>query len=519
MGIVNPNTSSGAVPSVVTIALTGSADALKVAEAEIAKQFESTPSAAGKVTSQGAIEAMLTVSSFKKVVLFGSGRVSRPTLKLLGGHDNVHITIATDNVAQADELRSCLDSSKTSVRQFRLPEDADSLDSIMQNCDLAISLLPATMHIPLAEAAIRNKKHLVTSSYVSPQMRELHDRAVGAGVTLMNEVGLDPGIDHMLIMKAIDDIHHRGGVVDELVSLCGGLPDPVAANNPLRYKFSWSPRGVLNAAGNSASYLSDGKIIQVPGEKLLLSAVPSPRFPTMRLETLPNRDSLLYKELYHIPKARSVCRGTLRYEGWSNCMYALKVLGTMDPTKSIPSGCSDWKSLLLSINPDLQSDGAHINMDSLSNFLASRGVKDVPSAINAIKWLGLHSSLPVSRVANSPMDAICDLLESRLKFGDTEKDMVAMYHTVIGTMPDGSKEEISSSLLAFGVPGSQGDSAMAATVGYTAGAAAELLLLNKLSTRGVVIPTIPEVYNPLLTRLNDLGITWSETVTITKTRK
>lgn len=129
------------------------------------------------------------------------------------------------------------------------------------------------------------------------------------------QVGLDPGIDHMLIMQAVDSIHARGGKVDELVSLCGGLPDPVAADNPLLYKISWSPRGVLSAAKNSAQYLRQGQRVVVPGEQLLFSAMASDRFPTMRLEVLPNRDSLAYRDLYGVPDVHTICRGTLRYEG------------------------------------------------------------------------------------------------------------------------------------------------------------------------------------------------------------
>lgn len=132
-------------------------------------------------------------------------------------------------------------------------------------------------------------------------MRELDSRAKEAGITILNEVGLDPGMDHMMIMRAVDHIHSHGGVVEELISLCGGLPDPVAADNPLRYKFSWSPRGVMTAACNSARYLENGQIISVPGEELLRSAQASSRFPTMRLEALPNRDSLIYRDLYGIP--------------------------------------------------------------------------------------------------------------------------------------------------------------------------------------------------------------------------
>lgn len=313
--IVQPNQKAVAVPSSIALTMHGNVTDLKRAEDKLRHMVENHPNAAASFISQGSVESKLRISSMKRVVLFGAGRVAGPVLKLLGSHDNVTITVASDNEEQANQLRSCIDLSKTSFVQFKLPDDLHKLSDVMKNCDVAISLLPATLHLPIAEEAIKQQKHLVTSSYVSPGMRALHDRAVAAGVVLLNEAGLDPGIDHLLIMKAIDSIHSQGGVVEELVSLCGGLPDPVAADNPLRYKFSWSPRGVMSAAGNEAIYLSNGKVIKVPGEKLLLSAMPSHRFPTMRLETLPNRDSLLYKDLYNIPKAHSICRGTLRYEG------------------------------------------------------------------------------------------------------------------------------------------------------------------------------------------------------------
>jgi saccharopine dehydrogenase-like NADP-dependent oxidoreductase len=259
--------------------------------------------------------AEIRVTSPQRVVLLGAGRVAEPVLKLLAQHENVHITVASDNETQARNLMSCIHPSKTSYRQLIMPRDNDKIDALVKDSDVVISLLPATMHIPVAKAAINRGRNLVTASYVSEDMRQLNDAAVNAGVILMNEVGLDPGIDHMLIMKAVDSIHERGGVVEELISLCGGLPDPVAADNPLRYKFSWSPRGVLNASGNAATHLLNGVVEHIEGKDLLKSAKPSTRFPTMRLEAYPNRDSLYYRDFYNVPNVHTICRGTLRYEG------------------------------------------------------------------------------------------------------------------------------------------------------------------------------------------------------------
>lgn len=247
--------------------------------------------------------------------MFGAGRVALPLAKLFNSKENVHLTIATEDAGQAKALMDCMGDGRSSFLPFKFPQDNHKLPALVKQADVVISLLPATMHVPIAEEAVNQRRHMVTASYVSPEMRALHERAAKEGVVILNEVGLDPGIDHMLIMKAIDMIHGKGGVVKELVSLCGGLPDPVAADNPLRYKISWSPRGVLNAAGNPAQYLSKGKIVKIEGKDLLKSGSPSNRFPTLRLEVIPNRDSLMYSQLYHVPEVESICRGTLRYEG------------------------------------------------------------------------------------------------------------------------------------------------------------------------------------------------------------
>lgn len=452
----------------------------------------------------------------KRVLIFGAGRVAKPVLRLFHPQDDVFISLASDDETQSKELLSCLedpDGNRSEFLPFRFPESNASLDELMKNCDVAISLLPATMHLPIAEAALRQRRPLVTASYVSPGMQALHERANEAGVLLLNEMGLDPGIDHMLIMKAIDDCQSRGGQVEELVSLCGGLPDPVAADNPFRYKISWSPRGMLNAAGNSAQYLQQGKLIQVPGERLLQSAQPCQRFPTLRLEVLPNRDSLSYRSLYKIPDVQSICRGTLRYEGWANVMYGLRALGlfqtdafTKASTASTPQTWSDFFS------ETILKKGY-----SLKEVLQQAGVVDIENVLEAAQWLGLITedgrtgSSAVMKRGAIPIDAFCALMEEKLTFTESEKDMVAMFHAVKARFPDGHVEEHASRLLAFGTPG--GDSAMSATVGYTAAAGAEMVLRGQLSHRsGVMIPNTPDIYEPMLKRLQQFGISWTESV-------
>jgi saccharopine dehydrogenase-like NADP-dependent oxidoreductase len=226
----------------------------------------------------------------------------------------------------------------------------------------------------------------------------------------------------------------------------------------------------------------------------------------MRLETLPNRDSLLYKDLYAIPDAKSICRGTLRYEGWSNIMYALRVLGVFDA--SAPSAPT-FKELL---TQKLNVTGSDNMISALEAHLSAGGVRDIPSAVHAIQWLGLlDASVPMSD-PSSPLESMSTLLTEKLQFSETEKDMVGMYHSVIGEMPNGTMETHSSRLLAFGTPGLKGETAMAATVGYTTAAAAELILNGQFVRPGVSIPITPDLYNPILARIQEFGITWTEDI-------
>lgn len=528
---VRPNTTSGAVPSHLLFSVSGTETAVGQVIEDINKATKKNAAAHGSMKTmhhQRDADATIVVKPQRRVLLFGSGRVAAPVMRLFDMHDNIHVTIATDQEQQARELMQCIGEGRATFVNYTHPRDNHLLPRLFKDCDLAISLLPANLHIPLAKEAIQQRRHLVTASYVSPDMRALHEEAKAQGVILMNEVGLDPGIDHMLIMQAVDSIHQRGGVVTELVSLCGGLPDPAAADNPLRYKISWSPRGALLASTNNARYLKDNKIIEVPGADLLRSTQSSERFPTMRLEVVPNRDSLTYRDLYNVPKVASICRGTLRYEGWANVMQALKVLNLLD---TMPTKFSTWTELLLGrplkewenqmgLSKDMGGRGRNIAIaNAIEKRLVENGtVADVQAAMTALHWLGLcgeGSAENLSLPAASPIDCLAKLLEEKLVYAPGEKDMVAMFHSIVGTFPDGRKETHTSRLLAFGTVG--GDSAMSATVGYTTAAAAELILEGKIKPQthgGVQIPTDKAIYIPLLQRLKEFGITWSESESI-----
>eukprot|EP00596_Hydrurales_sp_CCMP1899_P009803 CAMPEP_0119045584 /NCGR_PEP_ID=MMETSP1177-20130426/41015_1 /TAXON_ID=2985 /ORGANISM="Ochromonas sp, Strain CCMP1899" /LENGTH=1085 /DNA_ID=CAMNT_0007017609 /DNA_START=344 /DNA_END=3601 /DNA_ORIENTATION=+ len=572
---VQSNTAENPIPSIIRIQLTGSSDILKDVSTKVS-QLVTGHESAGATAKIGPMKG-----NSKRVLLFGAGRVAKPFFRLLGQHEDIHITVASENEDQAIDMMRCMDSAETKAKSYRswekrstyrrynFPVDNHLLPELIASCDIAVSLLPASMHTPLAEEAVRHGKHFITASYTGDAMRALHDSAVANGVILLNEVGLDPGIDHMLVMKAVDSIHSRHGKVTELISLCGGLPDPEAANNPLRYKISWNPLGVLAAANNDALYLRDSETISVSGKDLLLDTASCDEFPGMEMEVLPNRDSLAYRDLYGVRDVRTIFRGTLRYPGWSDVIQSFKFMGLLSAEKIVGEESKNWVGLIEHQIDKLESQygidnrerGFHYGIierlrDVLS--IADSGVKNVEEAIKAFIWLGLipkdidDNVIEVPLIdGSSPREAMSSLLQSHsgLAFKQGERDMVAMFHTVVGLMPDAREERHTSRLLAFGASriGSEttlggyeggeadGDSAMSETVGYTLAASVELvlqinphtfqdkdtslsdqpLLKGPLGGRtGVLIPTTPDIYEPILTRLKDVGITWVESVTV-----
>lgn len=208
--------------------------------------------------------------------------------------------------------------------------DTAALEAEVAKVEVAISLIPYTFHAAVIKAAINQKKHVVTTSYVSPAMMELDEAAKEAGITVMNEIGLDPGLDHLYAVKTIDEVHKAGGKITSFLSYCGGLPAPENSDNPLGYKFSWSSRGVLLALRNAAKLIQDGQEVNIAGPDLMSHAKPYFIYPGFAFVAYPNRDSTPYKVRYNIPEADTIIRGTLRYQGFPEFIKTLVDLGFLD---------------------------------------------------------------------------------------------------------------------------------------------------------------------------------------------
>jgi saccharopine dehydrogenase-like NADP-dependent oxidoreductase len=331
-------------------------------------------------------------------------------------------------------------------------------------------------------------------------MMALDPEAKKAGVILLNEIGLDPGIDHMSAMKIIDHIHGKGGKVEEFYSLCGALPAREAAGNPLGYKFTWSPRGVVLASMNSALYLKKGRRIYIEPSDLFKDRFTF-NFPSIGdLEVYPNRDSISYSDIYDIPEVSTMYRGTFRYKGWCETLDAMKGLNMLDDAPNDYGGMSYAEFLA-------ERTGSGIT-NLKRNIAVKLGISEKSTAMESLEWLGFFSSEKLSYNETTPYEITSDRMISRMPLGENERDMVAMQHIFLASYPDGKKEVIKSSLIDFGSPAS--NTAIARTVALPAAIAVKLILEKKLILKGVYRPVVPEIYNPVLKELSTLGIEMKE---------
>ncbi len=435
-----------------------------------------------------------------RVLVVGAGLVAAPLVNELLARPGLQLTVAALNVERARELVAPALHAGHGGRALALDvENHEALDRLVAEADAVVSLLPAQLHPRVAEPCVAHGVSLVTTSYVSEAMRAFDAPARSRGVLLLNECGLDPGIDHMMAAEGIRRLERDGGRITSFISYCGGLPAPDSAANPLRYKLSWSPRGVLLAARSPVRFLRDGEEVEHPSPYLPGGAdrveVPG----IGELEGYPNRDSLPYRDLYGLADARDVFRGTLRYPGWCETMEALLRLGLLGLDEHAGLGPSYCDLVDRNLPPGPGSVRARV-----ARFL------DLPEehpVLDRLGWLGFFSQQPLPDDSDTPLDVLAHLFEEKLRYGEGERDMVVLEHRFVaeglGAKTSGSRR-IVERLIAYGTAGD--DSAMARTVGLPAALACGLVLDGALSATGVQIPVFEEIARPVLAALGERGI-------------
>ncbi|ANZ73969.1 BA75_00563T0 [Komagataella pastoris] len=431
----------------------------------------------------------------KQVLLLGSGFVAKPTVDILSANKDIEVTVACRTLEKAKELAG----SVAKAISLDVTDEA-ALDAAVSQVDLVISLIPYIYHATVVKSAIKNKKNVVTTSYINPHLKALEQQIKDAGIVVMNEIGLDPGIDHLYAVKTIDEVHRAGGKIKSFLSYCGGLPSPEDSDNPLGYKFSWSSRGVLLALTNQAKYWKDGKIEEVSSEELMASAKPYFIYPGFAFVCYPNRDSTTYKELYNIPEAETVIRGTLRFQGFPEFVKVLVDLGFLkEDANEIFSKPIAWKDALAQYIGAPSSSEADL-VSTIASKATFKNEADQQRIINGLRWLGLFSDKAITPRGN-PLDTLCATLEELMQFEEHERDLVCLQHKFGIEWADGSSETRTSTLVEYGDP--KGYSAMAKLVGVPCAVAVEQVLDGTLSTPGLWAPMTPEINNPLMKTLKE----------------
>jgi len=434
------------------------------------------------------------------VLILGAGLVSKPLVKYLLDHPNYSVTMASRTVSKAEKIINGHNFG-TAV-SFNVKDDI-LLEKLVKESDLTVSLLPYNYHVKVAKLCIKHNKHLITTSYVSSDMKSLDGNAKDAGIILLNECGLDPGIDHMSAMRIIHEVERNSGKIISFKSTTGALPSFEANNNPFGYKFSWSPRGVLLASRNSAKWLEDGKEIVVPGEKLFenytLQDVPG----VGSFENYPNRDSIPYRDIYGLKDAVTVYRGTFRITGWCETLRNIVALGWLNdkPVNGFKGNSyGDLTRFLI---------GAKNNENLIDKTAKFLNLESYSTVIKRLEWLGLFSDEKLPDNKKNPLDYLNVLTLKKMLLDKKERDMIVMHHEFVAKYPS-KKEYITSTLVNYGIP--HGDSAISQTVALPAAIAVKMILNGQIDQLGVHIPVIPAIYNPILNELAEMGIRFKENI-------
>lgn len=439
----------------------------------------------------------------KTVLILGAGKSSAYLIDYLADScsekdRNLILADLDLNVAK-DKLKN-----KAGTQAERLDlEDQEKRKDLIAQADVVISMLPAMMHPIIARDCLELEKHLFTASYESDAMREIKSQIEAKGLFFLNECGLDPGIDHMSAMKIIHEAKSKGEEVISFKSFCGGLLAPESEDNPWKYKFTWNPRNVVLAGQGISRYLENNELKYVPYHQLFR------RLETVQFTGLgdfdgyPNRDSFSYREVYGLEDTATLLRGTLRREGFCRAWDVFVQLGMTDDSfeMELPEGAT-FRQFLNSFLPWHEILTVEEKLAQLIPDL------DFPT-FEKIQWLGFFENRILPKTQGTPAEILQACLEKDWALKSGDNDMIVMQH-LFEMKTDQGLKKVTSSLVSFGKDSVY--TAMAKTVGLPLAIAVDLFLEGKITLRGLHLPILPEIYLPILERLEQWGIRFEERI-------
>lgn len=440
----------------------------------------------------------------RKILIIGAGKSSSFLIKYFLEHansENLHITIGDINVSNTEQLVG--NHPNASCIHLDVFDDKSRKEAV-KNSDVVVSMLPARFHIEVAKDCITFKKHMITASYISKEMQALDDDAKSNNLVFMNEIGLDPGIDHMSAMQVIDRIRDKGGEMLLFESFTGGLVAPESDTNLWNYKFTWNPRNVVVAGqGGAAKFLQEGTYKYIPYHRLFRRTEFLDVENYGRFEGYANRDSLKYQEAYGLENIKTLYRGTIRRVGYSRAWQAFVLLGMTDDSYTIEdSENMSYRDFVNSFLPYSPTDSVELK------FRHQLKIDQDDMVWDKFEELDLFNPNKRVELKNAtPAQILQKILMDSWTLSPDDKDMIVMYHK-FGYKLNGKNYQIDATMVALG--DDQTYTAMAKTVGLPVAIATLAILNKKITTPGVQIPISKEVYTPILKELESFGIEFKE---------
>lgn len=380
--------------------------------------------------------------------------------------------------------------------------DDEQCKAEVKKADIVVSMLPASLHYRVARACVDFGKNMVTASYVSPQIEALQEEAKAKGVLILNEIGVDPGIDHMSAMQVIDQVKADGWEILSFQSSTGGLVAPKYDNNPWNYKFTWNPRNVVLAGQGVSTFIRNGKYKYIPYHKLFKRIVRTDVLDCGEFEIYPNRDSLKYREIYGLDNIPSMFRGTMRRPGFSRSWDIFVQLGMTDDTFIIEDSENmtyrEFVNLFLRYEPETPVE------IKIAKYL---GIEEDSEIMYKLRWLDLFKPIKIGLIRATPAQILQHILLKKWVLDQDDKDMIVMQHQ-FKVSKDGQEKTIISSMAVEGTD--QTHTAMSKTVGYPVAIACKLILTGQIQDVGVKLPIDASIYEPILKELTGLGIQFIE---------
>ncbi len=438
----------------------------------------------------------------KKILVFGAGLSASSLIKyLLDNSTKYDWKVKIGDISE-ETANSKVNGHKNGEAFAFDVNNAEQLDKLVKDADIVVSMLPAFMHFSVAETCVRYSKNMVTASYVSEEVKSLDTEAKKKGIILLNEIGVDPGIDHMSAMQVIDRIKEEGGKITEFESNTGGLVAPKYDNNPWNYKFTWNPRNVVLAGQGTSQFIQNGRYKYIPYNKLFQRTERIKVLDLGEFEVYANRDSLKYRSIYGLEDIQTMFRGTIRRVGYARAWDVFVQLGMTDDSYIYEDSMNHtYRQFINSFTkyciekPVENKVAEYLNMDPESIIMYM------------IRWTGIFEDEKIGLEKATPAQILQHLLEKKFSMDENDIDMIVMQHQFVYEK-SGKKKKIYSSMVVYGED--QVNTAMSITVGTPVAIAVKMILTGEIKATGVKVPVEKDIYEPIMKELKDYKIEFIE---------